>query len=104
MSEPVPHPRCDASFVDRVINELLARPGRWVRLSRLMALDELPSHERCNAVRDAVETGRKLGLVISGDKRLGYRFERFERPGWTRLPGPRSWPPQVAQVVRLARR
>lgn len=98
-----PHPRCDPLFVDRVINELLLRPGRWVRLSRLVAASDLPSHERCNAVRDAVETGRKLGLVISGDKRLGYRFERFERPGWTRMPGPRSWPPQEKQLRLVGR-
>jgi hypothetical protein len=99
-----PHPRTDPQFVDRVLTDLLTHPREWRALGRLHVSAELPSYERSWVVRDAVDTGRKLGLVIEGDGRRGYRFLRFERPGWTRLPGPRSWPPADAQVLRLQRR
>ena len=90
---PTTQPRCDRDFTDRVINELLRHHGEWVRLGRLLVSEDVPSHERCNAIRDAVSTGRRLGLQILGDRRRGYRLEGFCRPSWSRAPGPRTWPP-----------
>jgi hypothetical protein len=90
---PVDNPRTDGEFVDRVLNDLLTHRGKWRRLTRLYVAESCLAHDRCNAVRDAVEVGRRLGLVIEGDRRRGYMFVRFERPWWSRVPGPRTWPP-----------
>jgi hypothetical protein len=91
---PVDDPRTVRDFTDLVLNDLLQHRGQWRKLGSLYVAGSCLSHERCNAVRDAVDTGRKLGLVIDGDKRRGYRFVRFERPEWSRVPGPRRWPPE----------
>jgi len=105
---PTAEPRAEPDFSDRVINELLRNYGRWVRLGRLLVAEDVPSHERCNAIRDAVETGRRLGLQISGDPRRGYCLTGFVRPPWSRVPGPRSWPPpetsEVPGQLRLVER
>jgi len=76
---PTPNPRHDRDFVDACLIDLMQHYGHWRRLGRLYAPDA-PSFERCCAVRDAVECGRRIGMVIEGDFGRGYRLVAFRHP------------------------
>lgn len=84
-------PRHDRDFVDDVVTDLLMHPLEW-RHPGLRFAPDADSYERANCVRQAVECGRHLGLLIESG-RAGYRVVGFARPAWSRKPGPRRWPP-----------
>ena len=70
--------RHDSSFVDVVIGYLILHQGEWVRLTRVFNSDPW-------ACRDAVMVGRRIGLVILGDRQRGYRLVGFQRRPYVHL-------------------
>ena len=72
--------RHDAAFQNVVIGCLLQHVGESVNLERLLNAD----HE---AVRDAVDGARRLGLCITARQgKPGYTLHPvFQRPRWLRL-------------------
>lgn len=78
-----PHPRHDPAFVDRCLNDLIWHVGEWRHLGQRYAA-HVESGERCQVVRDAVEIGKRIGLLIEGDARLGYRCTGFKRRRYVR--------------------
>lgn len=76
---PPDNPRWDPTFVDRCLDDLTDHRGQWRRLGRLHAA-ECPSFDRCCAVRDAVDWGLKLGMIIEAERGRGYRFTGNRHP------------------------
>jgi hypothetical protein len=66
------NPRHDPEYADRLLNDLIEHRLEWRKLHRLYG-------GNCETVREAVALGRRAGLVIEGDRRLGYRFVCFRR-------------------------
>ena len=98
--EPCENPRWDPTFVDRCLDDLTDHRGEWRRLGQLYAA-KCPSFERCCAVRDAVDWGKKLGMVIEGDRSRGYRFVGHRHPErlYTVKPGTAARSEAEAQVL-----
>lgn len=69
-----PHPRHDYAFADRIANDLLQHFGQWRTLPSLYA-PKVP--DRCEIVRDVIERLKRVGFIIEGDRRLGYRLTGF---------------------------
>jgi len=69
-----PHPRHDYAFADRLANDLLQHFGEWRALPSLYA-PGVP--DRCEIVRDVIVRLKRLGFLIEGDRRLGYRLTGF---------------------------
>jgi hypothetical protein len=67
--------RCDPTYVDRVLTDLVTHPGELRHLEALYGGD-------CRTVRDAVVIGRHHGLLLesAGQGRVGYCCVGFARP------------------------
>jgi len=79
MSETVTHPRHDPCFKDTLLADLITHQGQYRPLGRLYCPD-VPSWDRCCAVRDAVVYWRRNGYEIEGDRRQGYRLVAGQLP------------------------
>jgi hypothetical protein len=83
------NPRHDPDFPDILIGDLLRHFGEWRQLGQIYAADVW-------AVRDVVEIGRRLGLVIEGDRQRGYRLVGFQRRRYVHVRKASAWPPGFA--------
>ena len=94
MSAPAPaqppNPRWDAGFTDRVLWDLITHAGTWRPLGRIHA-GHVPSFDRCCLIRECLDWGRKLGMVIESDRRRGQRLVGFVHPQrvYRVVPGPK---------------
>ena len=90
------HPRQDKDFTDRCLWDLMLHAGQWRPLGRIYAA-QTPSWERCTAVRDAVERGRSLGMVIAAQRGKGYALVGYHHPQrvWRVRPGKASSEPEA---------
>lgn len=91
------NPRWDSDFVDRCLVDLMQHWGHWRRLGLLYAA-KVPSFERCCAVREAVDWGKRLGMLIEGDRRRGYRIVGFKHPERVYLVRPGRRPDNVGDA------
>lgn len=92
ISPPARHPRWDPGFADRCINDLMQHLGQWRDLGGLYA-SHIESFERCTVVRDAIAGARRVGLIIEGDRRLGYRLTGFKGFRYVHVNKALAWPP-----------
>lgn len=96
--QPPDNPRWDPGFVDRCLVDLMQHWGRYRRLGQLYA-SKTPSFERCLVIREAVEWGRRLGMVIESDRGQGYRIVDFQHPAAVYLLKPGRPPRDEAEVA-----
>ena len=94
-------PLHDPRFLSDVIDAVLQAHGEWCHPGRLVLAARggtCDSHLLADATHYAVEQARRLGLVIEGDKDLGYRFVRFEYLTYVRPRHVLCWPPDEMPV------
>jgi hypothetical protein len=84
-AKPSYNPRHDAEYPDRLLNDLIGHKGSWRRLHVIYS----GNHE---TVREAIEIGRRIGLMIEGDRALGYRYTGFRRIRKVHVAKAERWP------------
>jgi hypothetical protein len=85
------HPRHDPTFPDRLVNDLIQHFGQWRNLGKLYAA-HVESYERGCIVRDVIDAARRVGLIIEGDNRLGYRLTGYRGFRYIRTASALCWP------------
>lgn len=90
-AKPPLHPTHDRTFPDRLVNDLIQHYGEWRKLASLYAWHvEIP--DRYLLTREVIEGARRIGMVIEGDKQLGYRLTGFRRRPYVHAAKEMDWP------------
>ena len=79
MNTATVHPAHDRRFVATIMVDLAQHFGQWRQLTQLYA-GHVETWERSLLIRDAIVRARRVGYVIEGDKRLGYRLIDIDPP------------------------
>ena len=96
-------PEHDPAFFDDVAGDLLEHLGEWRHSGRIvleMRGGYCDSADLARATGRVVEELRRIGLVISGDRELGYRLVGIRRVRWVKSQTVLIWPPKKCDGER----
>lgn len=87
------NPLWDPSYIDIVLNDLIDHKYHWRDPNGLFTAIVECACERSWIVDRAIQAGRRIGLVIEGDRGRGYRYLGFQRIHNVHLRKALAWPP-----------